>query len=98
MGKKLKLAYVRARVRTPGWWGRRGESFPGHIFHFSSLASGAPRASAYRLTADGRSEADGLVRKNVLAGYLHRHFASCPGFPARFASAARAYRKGGSYA
>jgi cobyrinic acid a,c-diamide synthase len=57
---------------------RAGDALRGHEFHFSTREAGAG-APAYRRTDGGETE--GVVagpRDNVLASYLHLHFATDP--------------------
>lgn len=95
MEKSLKLAYVRARVRAPGWLLPEGTAFPGHIFHFSALTRRRPMAPVLRLNGAARGGTDGYRARRTMAGYVHTHFASVPELPAQFAREAGRYPEKG---
>ena len=86
MGKQLRaLGYYEAELLRSTWLGRRGDRALGHTFHYSKL-NGLPRSYAYafalRKPADSERDDsavglyDGLTCHNVVASYLHIHFAS----------------------
>ena len=54
------------------------EKVRGHEFHYSTYTSNEPMAAAFETR--GRTEImnEGVVTKNLVAGYTHLHFASCP--------------------
>ncbi|WP_124727608.1 cobyrinate a,c-diamide synthase [Staphylospora marina] len=56
----------------------KGERARGHEFHWSSMTSTDPYPAAYEAADGSRIPADGYVRRNLLAGYTHLHFASNP--------------------
>jgi len=86
MGKKRQaLGYVTVRAREDNLLCKRGETLRGHVFHWSRLVdmSGDSQKFAYELEKGtgavpvniGR---DGLQKDNVLASYVHVHFAQDP--------------------
>src|SRR5574337_1117044 len=67
----------------------------GHEFHHSRLKNVGDVRFAYRVTQgsgiDGHH--DGLVYKNVLAGYTHLHALGAPGWAEGFVRAARQHKR-----
>lgn len=81
MGNRLAaLGYVRAETLQDSVLGPRGEIYRGHVFHWSELQDvppGAPRA--YRLAGRrSQGQLDGYLAGNLLASYVHLHFAAVP--------------------
>jgi cobyrinic acid a,c-diamide synthase len=78
MQKKLKLNYAKAKVTMPCLMSKVGRTVTGHEFHFSALES-ISRDSKFVYDLDiGEGiykKRDGLVVHNVLASYMHMHFA-----------------------
>ncbi|MFS8514136.1 MAG: cobyrinic acid a,c-diamide synthase, partial [Planifilum fulgidum] len=73
----------------------KGAKARGHEFHYSTLTPETddyPRAYACEGRFGTRSE--GYVRGNVLAGYVHLHFASRPEMVQRWLSICKEYGKG----
>lgn len=75
------MGYVEAEVKEDNILLNQGDKVRGHEFHYSRLV-GLPEDTsyAYRLTggkgSDNRS--GGILKNNLLASYLHIHFASNP--------------------
>ena len=65
---------------------RAGESVRGHEFHYTRWDG---PANAYRMGKGDRQRVEGYARRNVLATYLHVHFASKPILASRLVDAAR---------
>ncbi|BAF59140.1 MAG: cobyrinate a,c-diamide synthase [Pelotomaculum sp.] len=86
------MGYVTARALAPSILCETGETLRGHVFHYSSFAPlAAAFPWAFSFIKEGREERpDGYVRGNLLASYLHLHFAASPQAAARFASACQA--------
>ncbi len=83
--KRKALGYVEATLERDSLFGRRGDSFRGHEFHYSEL-TGSPvgidgweGVYALRRNRTGEVRAEGYSRGNVLASYAHLHLASKPG-------------------
>ncbi|HUL29131.1 MAG TPA: cobyrinate a,c-diamide synthase [Thermodesulfobacteriota bacterium] len=85
MLNRLKsLGYVEVTLTDNSLWGERGSVLRGHEFHYSELA-GSPQENplwtpVYRVKRR-RSErifTEGYQQKNVLASYVHLHWASQP--------------------
>ncbi len=96
MGKRCAaLGYYTAAADRDCLIAERGWSLKGHVFHWSELSDLDPNQDyALRLTKPGKAEVrDGLMYKNVLAGYFHMHFAGDPNWALRFVKAVRERRK-----
>lgn len=50
----------------------------GHEFHYSVYVSENPVSHAYQIKGARVDKAEGYMDKNLIAGYTHVHFASCP--------------------
>jgi cobyrinic acid a,c-diamide synthase len=84
LARRKALGYVEAEPAGPGFFGPAGTRLRGHEFHYSEMteveAGAGDWAAAWRVRrrrAEG-SETEGFRRGNVLASYVHPHFASCP--------------------
>lgn len=81
MSKSLQsLGYREATLLDDSLWGGCGERLRGHEFHYSELVAAPRWQSAYQLSAGlikGESQ-EGFQKGNILASYLHLHFASQP--------------------
>ena len=90
------LGYVQARVLRDSILAPRGEVVRGHVFHWSVLTGpAAPAEPAYALATpagEHRGE-DGFVRGNLLASYLHLHFAGHPALARNFVESCRRFRE-----
>lgn len=90
------LGYVQARVLADNILAPKGEVVRGHVFHWSVLTGfSAPAAPAYALATpagEHRGE-DGFVRGNLLASYLHLHFAGRPALARNFVESCRRFRE-----
>ena len=91
------LGYATAVAREGSLLAAPGETVRGHEFHWSVVdqrPQGWP--PAYEATTRrGGPHPDGFVRGNLLATYVHLHFAANPTAAARFVEAARAFRRRG---
>jgi cobyrinic acid a,c-diamide synthase len=90
MVNRLTLGYRDAVAETETPWLSRGEALRGHEFHYSAiepLQTDAP-AAAWRLSAHGKTQTEGLAVGAVQASYLHVHWAAFPGIATRFVRAA----------
>jgi cobyrinic acid a,c-diamide synthase len=83
MTQKLTLGYRRARAAADSVLTREGESVRGHEFHRTTITPSS--SPAWRLTPGAD---DGHAVRNVLASYLHVHWAGHPAFAYRFARTA----------
>jgi len=74
-GRKLTLGYAEVRARRDSLLLKEGQIARGHEFHWSGVepALNGPEAP-YEVVDEGRAE--GYQRGNLLASYVHLHFAS----------------------
>jgi cobyrinic acid a,c-diamide synthase len=74
------LGYVEVETETDSVIGPAGTRFRGHQFRYSELKLLADLNWAYRMTRyyDGQVMPEGYRLKNVLASYVHAHWASNP--------------------
>jgi cobyrinic acid a,c-diamide synthase len=78
------LGYVEAAMAGPCLWGAAGQTCRGHEFHYSEIATdegptaGWQPAYTIRRRAETAAAREGFVRGNVMAGYVHLHWASRP--------------------
>jgi cobyrinic acid a,c-diamide synthase len=91
------IGYVEVEVTAPSILGEAGTRFRGHQFRYSELAP-APDASVDRIYAvRGRRakefEREGYRVKNVIASYVHAHWASNAKVPLELVRACQAFRK-----
>jgi cobyrinic acid a,c-diamide synthase len=87
MHEKLQaLGYVEVETETDSVIGSAGLRFRGHQFRYSVLTPQADLKPVYRMTRyyDRRVLPEGYCRKNVLASYVHAHWASNPTIPQHF--------------
>ncbi len=89
----LKLAYV--EVETVGGLFGPGRKARGHLFHRSDLLGDEPTSRCYQLqTSRGDHSEEGYQYRNVLASYVHVHFASDPGLAAALVDRCQAFGAG----
>jgi cobyrinic acid a,c-diamide synthase len=93
----VALGYVEVETQTPTVLGPAGLRFRGHQFRYSELGPfGAPVACAYTICKrrDGESTREGHASSSgqLLASYVHAHFASNPRLAAGLVAACAAYR------
>jgi cobyrinic acid a,c-diamide synthase len=74
------LGYVEVETETDSVIGPAGSRFRGHQFRYSELQPSNELRPAYRMTRhyDRRAMPEGYRLKNVLASYVHAHWASNP--------------------
>ncbi|HEY2515338.1 MAG TPA: cobyrinate a,c-diamide synthase [Polyangiaceae bacterium] len=74
------LGYVEVETQERSLLGEPGLRFRGHQFRYSELVApgDAPRAYSIRRRRGGETEREGFARGNVLASYVHAHWASNP--------------------
>jgi cobyrinic acid a,c-diamide synthase len=74
------LGYVEVETATDSVIGPAGLRFRGHQFRYSEFKPDADLNAVYRMTRhyDGRVMPEGYRLKNVLASYVHAHWASNP--------------------
>lgn len=88
------LGYVEVETRRDTLLGPAGTRFRGHQFRYSSFDTQAePAAYSLRPARTGVVEPHGFTSANVLASYVHAHWASNPAIPEAFVAAASAARR-----
>jgi len=86
------LGYVEVRLREDTLWGAEGSTLRGHEFHYSEMSADPTRHDGWEQVYEASSargsprDSSGYQRANVLASYVHLHFASCPRATSHFAS------------
>jgi cobyrinic acid a,c-diamide synthase len=82
MQKKLAvLGYMTAEVINDNILAKKGDVLRGHQFHWSILTDVSGEVNcAYKLFSEGNpdSQKEGIITGNLLASYLHLHFAAHP--------------------
>ena len=86
MGDRLAaLGYADIEMVEDNILSRKGAKARAHLFHWSRLDNLSEKERrAYKVTKNGKSLADGLVKWNTLASYSHIHFGSNTGFAKNF--------------
>jgi cobyrinic acid a,c-diamide synthase len=87
MRDKLQaLGYVEAETQRPTLLGPAGTRFRGHQFRYSELSLEGDVELAYsvRRRRGDHTSLEGYQQGNVLASYVHAHWASNPRIPAHF--------------
>lgn len=93
--RREALGYVEACVLTDNILAPAGMRLVGHEFHYSYI-EGVPAEipRAYLLFREGEEgRPDGYVLGNLLATYLHLHFAACPEVARHFIERCRSYKE-----
>ena len=92
--KRQDLGYVEVKSINNNVLCKRGETFRGHVFHWSTLKD-MPESTvfAYEVSKPGEdAKPDGIFRDNVLASYTHVHFAGNPRMAVRLLTSAKRAR------
>jgi cobyrinic acid a,c-diamide synthase len=98
MREKLQaLGYVEVETQARTLLGDKGTRFRGHQFRYSELepepaATLTERGYSLRRRRGGETTSEGYRHKNVLASYVHAHWASNPNVAAAFVEACAAFR------
>lgn len=95
-GKMVALGYVTAEVIEDNVLVEKGTVLKGHQFRWSVLSDVPPDVRrAYRLFKNGTfMYKEGVVAGNLLASYLHLHFAAHPRLAKNFVERCRRYAAG----
>ncbi|PZS15685.1 MAG: cobyrinic acid a,c-diamide synthase [Pseudonocardiales bacterium] len=92
MTDRLTLGYRDAVAPHDSVLAPAGTRVHGHEFHRTACLPGAPARAAWQWRQDTGTVAEGVVRGNVHASYLHLHWAGNPGVADRFVAACVAAR------
>lgn len=98
MREKLQaLGYVEVETQTRSLLGEKGTRFRGHQFRYSELDPEPPaalveRAYSLRRRRGGETTREGYRCNNVVASYVHAHWASNPNVAAALVEACAAFR------
>lgn len=93
--RRQSLGYTEITLERNSMWGVEGTTLRGHEFHYSEIIDPAATHEAwqpayqiqYRRTTETNS--GGIQRGNILAGYVHLHFASHPAAARSFLNSIR---------
>jgi cobyrinic acid a,c-diamide synthase len=86
MAGRLSIGYREAVAQSESALWDAGEQVRGHEFHYSAVEGEG--ATAWALTARGRTRPEGLVAGGVHGSYLHVHWAAFPQAARRLVEAA----------
>ena len=91
MTNKLQtVGYVEAEILKDCALGRAGDKIRAHEFHFSKeLATAGENIFKCRRMRTGKEYLAGVAKKNLVASYLHIHFAGCPNAAKNFVDACK---------
>lgn len=93
MTNKLQtVGYVDAEILRDCSIGRIGDKIHAHEFHFSTAETSAEKIFHCTRLRTGKEYFAGAVVKNVVASYLHVHFAGCPNVAKNFIDTCRKSR------
>jgi cobyrinic acid a,c-diamide synthase len=90
-GQRLKLSYAVIQVQRDSILAQKDQELRGHEFHLSEwvdLPTDIPRAYVVRPRESGsHPRPEGYCRRNILASYIHLHFATTPDLASNFVAA-----------
>ncbi len=90
LSRQKFLGYVEVTLESDSLWGHAGDTLRGHEFHYSEIyaddlaAQGWRNQYAIRSRAGRNARAEGFAMGNILASYVHLHWASVPKAAANF--------------
>ena len=94
MTKKLQtVGYVEAEILRDCVIGRAGDKIRAHEFHFSTAETSDEKIFKCRRMRTGAEYFAGAVKKNLVASYLHIHFAGCPSAARNFIDACKNFQR-----
>lgn len=85
--KLVVLGYVEVELQDNGIFGPAGVRFRGHQFRYSELIGAEPGKYRMRKRRGGDAFLEGYGQGNLLASYVHAHWASNPEMPRAFVAA-----------
>ena len=91
MTNKLQtVGYVAAELLSDCAIGKAGDKLRAHEFHFSKeLETAGDKIFKCRRMRTGKEYCAGVTKKNLVASYLHIHFAGCPNAAQAFVDACK---------
>ncbi len=92
---KLKMGYREVSAREGNFLLAKDETARGHEFHYSEWirpTSDPDFAYLIQPRAGGEAKPEGFARKNLLASYVHLHFASNPNLARNFVRACEEWK------
>ena len=93
MTRKLQtVGYVEAEILRDCLIGRAGEKIRAHEFHFSTAETADEKIFKCRRLRTGAEYFAGALKKNLVASYLHMHFAGSTSAAKNFIQACSAFR------
>jgi cobyrinic acid a,c-diamide synthase len=94
--KLQALGYVEVETQASTILGGAGTRFRGHQFRYSELSPAPEIDHVYSLRKrrGGETTREGYRMKNVIASYVHAHWASNPNVPAELVRACVRFREG----
>ena len=97
MTKKLQtVGYVEAALKRNCIIGAAGDKIHAHEFHFSIETENLAEEKIFdcEKLRTGKKYFAGYAAKNIVASYLHIHFAGCPNAAKNFVNACKNFREG----
>ena len=93
MTNKLQtVGYVEAEILSDCVIGKAGDKIRAHEFHFSKeLETSGERIFKCKRLRTGSEYFAGIAKKNLVASYLHIHFAGCPKATGNFVAACKKF-------
>ena len=93
MTNKLQtVGYVEAEILSDCVIGKAGDKIRAHEFHFSKeVGNAGDRIFKCKRMRTGKEYFAGAITKNVVASYLHIHFAGCPNAAKNFVDACKKF-------
>ena len=88
-GKLQTVGYVDAEILRDCVIGRAGDKIHAHEFHFSTAQTSDEKIFRCTRLRTGNEYLAGAAIKNVVASYLHIHFAGCPNAAKTFIDACK---------
>lgn len=95
LNDQLTMGYREVTTLQPTLLAESGGKLRGHEFHYSHWLSVHAQSAAYQISsrrADSEPKLEGFASQNVLASYVHLHFAQDPQLAQRFVERCRAWK------
>jgi len=93
MTNRLQMVgYVEAEILSDCVLGSAGDILHAHEFHFSTAQTSDTKIFRCRRLRTGSEYFAGVCKKNIVASYLHIHFAGCPNAASNFIQACKNFQ------